>query len=149
MSSRHSNQENSSTYESNRSRRQQPTPSSQHEPLNSTSPSHSDQASKACCFCWCCCCSCSWYVDYISILVRDLFPNFCTSLRFFFFCSNPIALSISFELVYLCVNVVLSCFRRGSPHHRTFTDSSSSITFIYIQILVPYSFVSPPGEFAR
>ncbi|CAF1110145.1 unnamed protein product [Rotaria sordida] len=62
MSSRHSNQENSSVYESNRSRRQQPTPSNipsnQQEPLNS-SPSHSDQASKACCFCWCCCCSCS------------------------------------------------------------------------------------------
>ncbi|CAF1654409.1 unnamed protein product [Rotaria magnacalcarata] len=65
MSSRHSNQENSSIYESNRSRRQQPTPSNipsnQQDPLNS-SPAHSDQASKACCFCWCCCCSCSWYV---------------------------------------------------------------------------------------
>ncbi|CAF4766611.1 unnamed protein product [Rotaria socialis] len=62
MSSRHSNQENSSIYESNRSRRQQPTPSNipsnQQDPLNS-SPAHSDQASKACCFCWCCCCSCS------------------------------------------------------------------------------------------
>ncbi|UJR15026.1 hypothetical protein I4U23_002002 [Adineta vaga] len=63
MSTRQSNQENSSIFESNRSRRQQPTPSNipsnqQQEPLNS-SPSHSDQASKACCFCWCCCCSCS------------------------------------------------------------------------------------------
>lgn len=67
MSTRQSNQENSSIFDSNRSRRQQPTPSNipsnqQQEPLNS-SPSHSDQASKACCFCWCCCCSCSWYVD--------------------------------------------------------------------------------------
>ncbi|CAF3777595.1 unnamed protein product [Rotaria sp. Silwood1] len=66
MSTRQSNQENSSIFDSNRSRRQQPTPSNipsnqQQEPLNS-SPSHSDQASKACCFCWCCCCSCSWYV---------------------------------------------------------------------------------------
>ena len=67
MSTRQSNQENSSIFESNRSRRQQqPTPSNipsnqQQEPLNS-SPSHSDQDSKACCFCWCCCCSCSWYV---------------------------------------------------------------------------------------
>ncbi len=64
MSTRQSNQENSSVFDSNRSRRQQPTPSNipsnqQQEPLNS-SPSHSDQASKACCFCWCCCCSCSW-----------------------------------------------------------------------------------------
>jgi len=63
MSTRQSNQENSSIFDSNRSRRQQPTPSNipsnqQQEPLNS-SPSHSDQASKACCFCWCCCCSCS------------------------------------------------------------------------------------------
>ncbi|CAF0889859.1 unnamed protein product [Adineta steineri] len=68
MSTRQSNQENSSIFDSNRSRRQQPTPSNipsnqQQEPLNS-SPSHSDQASKACCFCWCCCCSCSWYVNY-------------------------------------------------------------------------------------
>lgn len=68
MSTRQSNQENSSIFESNRSRRQQqPTPSNipsnqQQEPLNS-SPSHSDQDSKACCFCWCCCCSCSWYVE--------------------------------------------------------------------------------------
>ncbi|CAF3291494.1 unnamed protein product [Rotaria socialis] len=65
MSTRQSNQENSSIFDSNRSRHQQPTPSNipanQQEPLNS-SPSHSDQASKACCFCWCCCCSCSWYV---------------------------------------------------------------------------------------
>jgi hypothetical protein len=66
MSTRQSNQENSSIFDSNRSRRQQPTPSNipsnqQQEPLNS-SPSHSDQASKACCFCWCCCCSCSWYI---------------------------------------------------------------------------------------
>ncbi|CAF0734424.1 unnamed protein product [Adineta steineri] len=63
MSSRHSNQENSSIYESNRSRRQISTPSNlpcnQQELLNSSSPSHSDQAPKACCFCWCCCCSCS------------------------------------------------------------------------------------------
>ncbi|CAF4062792.1 unnamed protein product, partial [Rotaria magnacalcarata] len=63
MSTRQSNPENSSIFDSNRSRRQQPTPSNipanqQQEPLNS-SPSHSDQASKACCFCWCCCCSCS------------------------------------------------------------------------------------------
>ncbi|CAF1545895.1 unnamed protein product [Rotaria sp. Silwood1] len=68
MSTRQSNQENSSIFDSNRSRRQQPTPSNipsnqQQEPLNS-SPSHSDQASKACCFCWCCCCSCSCLVSW-------------------------------------------------------------------------------------
>ncbi|CAF0972678.1 unnamed protein product, partial [Didymodactylos carnosus] len=51
MSTRHSNQENSSAFESTRSRHK--------DPVVAASPSHSDQASKACCFCWCCCCSCS------------------------------------------------------------------------------------------
>jgi len=61
MSKRHSNQENSSIYESNRSRRQgPPTPSNQASDLFNPSPAHSDQASKTCCFCWCCCFSCSW-----------------------------------------------------------------------------------------
>jgi hypothetical protein len=73
MSTRQSNQESSSIFDSNRSRRQQPTPSNipsnqQQEPLNS-SPSHSDQASKACCFCWCCCCSCSWYFCLYSFVL--------------------------------------------------------------------------------
>jgi len=88
MSSRHSNQENSSIYESNRSRRQQPTPSNQQEPLHS-SPSHSDQASKACCFCWCWCCSCSWYVFkyiYSSFLCFTLRENLIYSVIIFLYC---------------------------------------------------------------
>lgn len=89
MSTRQSNQENSSVFDSNRSRRQQPTPSNipsnqQQEPLNS-SPSHSDQASKACCFCWCCCCSCSWYVYEILLWSTSECPLRCVLSNIFHF----------------------------------------------------------------
>ncbi len=144
MSTRQSNQENSSIFDSNRSRRQQPTPSNipsnqQQEPLNS-SPSHSDQASKACCFCWCCCCSCSWYVyeKFCSFFFRHMplvmhvihTQTCCAAKKLLIFSLSRLSTSV----FGICTYFSLSRFRLGSPHH---TKIGPLLLFI------------SPGEFSR
>ena len=144
MSSRHSNQEHSSIYESNRSRRQQSTPSNQQEPLNS-SPSHSDQASKACCFCWCCCCSCSWYGQKFLVVVFFFFFSIptirnCVSLYFIF---ESIAHLYIIVVIFLCLCLSLSSYLSICLALDVglfiIAHSQTAALHLFIQKLVPYS----------